>query len=183
VAAVERGGVGVTTEDDFQAALDANPGDHHTRLVFADWLEERGDERAEGYRYFGRYKRRPKSEKCDGSFWQWWRERYHRAADRSAFLPPSKFGTRARLRQTPRRTARRSACMTDADREYLRAHATALRHTRVADLVLWLLAERESTLEALCTQIALCDALAERVTTQAEILARRALRPVTHPCG
>ena len=34
----------------FQAALDENPADHTTRLVFADWLQERGDPRAEGYR-------------------------------------------------------------------------------------------------------------------------------------
>ena len=40
----------MTTEDDFQAALDAHPDDWQTRLVFADWLEERGDPRADGYR-------------------------------------------------------------------------------------------------------------------------------------
>lgn len=44
----------MTTEDDFQRQLDANPDDFHTRLVFADWLQERGDERAEGYRALGR---------------------------------------------------------------------------------------------------------------------------------
>ena len=44
----------VTTEDDFQRALDADPEDWQTRLVFADWLDERGDERAEGYRALGR---------------------------------------------------------------------------------------------------------------------------------
>jgi uncharacterized protein (TIGR02996 family) len=43
----------VTTEDDFQAALDAHPKDWQTRLVFADWLDERGDPRAEGYRALG----------------------------------------------------------------------------------------------------------------------------------
>jgi uncharacterized protein (TIGR02996 family) len=43
----------VTSEEDFQNALDANPEDHLTRLVFADWLEERGDPRAEGYRALG----------------------------------------------------------------------------------------------------------------------------------
>jgi uncharacterized protein (TIGR02996 family) len=43
----------VTSEDDFQAALDANPGDWQTRLAFADWLQERGDPRAEGYRAMG----------------------------------------------------------------------------------------------------------------------------------
>lgn len=49
----------MTTEDDFQKQLDAHPDDHHTRLVFADWLEERGDERAEGYRALGLRRRIP----------------------------------------------------------------------------------------------------------------------------
>jgi uncharacterized protein (TIGR02996 family) len=40
----------VTTEDDFQQQLDRHPNDLQTRLVFADWLQERGDLRAEGYR-------------------------------------------------------------------------------------------------------------------------------------
>jgi uncharacterized protein (TIGR02996 family) len=40
----------MTTEDDFQSALDADPTDWQTRLVFADWLEERGDPRGPGYR-------------------------------------------------------------------------------------------------------------------------------------
>jgi uncharacterized protein (TIGR02996 family) len=43
----------VTTEDDFQTALDADPADWQTRLVFADWLQERGDPRADGYRALG----------------------------------------------------------------------------------------------------------------------------------
>lgn len=43
----------MTTEDDFQNALDAQPDDWQTRLVFADWLQERGDPRAEGYRALG----------------------------------------------------------------------------------------------------------------------------------
>lgn len=46
----------------FQAALDADPGDHTTRLVFADWLEERGDPRAEGYRALGVWRRVPHRE-------------------------------------------------------------------------------------------------------------------------
>lgn len=43
----------MTTEDDFQAALDANPDDHNTRLVFADWLQERDHILAEGFRALG----------------------------------------------------------------------------------------------------------------------------------
>lgn len=33
--------------------LDANPNDHATRLIFADWLQERADPRAAGYRALG----------------------------------------------------------------------------------------------------------------------------------
>ena len=44
----------MTTEDDFNAALDANPEDWQTRLVYADWLQEGGYGRAEGYRALGR---------------------------------------------------------------------------------------------------------------------------------
>jgi uncharacterized protein (TIGR02996 family) len=43
----------VTTEDDFQSALDAAPDDWDTRLALADLLHERGDPRAEGYRALG----------------------------------------------------------------------------------------------------------------------------------
>ena len=49
----------MTTEDDFQAALDANLSDWQTRLVFADWLQERGDPRADGYRALGVNRRWP----------------------------------------------------------------------------------------------------------------------------
>lgn len=49
----------MTSENDFQAALDADPTDHHTRLVFADWLQDRGDPRAEGYRALGVQRLRP----------------------------------------------------------------------------------------------------------------------------
>ena len=52
-------GKAVTTEEDFQNALDADPGDWQTRLVFADWLQERGDPRAEGYRALGKPGCRP----------------------------------------------------------------------------------------------------------------------------
>lgn len=41
-------------EHAFQMKLDEHPDDHATRLVFADWLQERGDPRAEGYRALAR---------------------------------------------------------------------------------------------------------------------------------
>lgn len=49
----------MTTEDDFHAVLDAHPRDWQTRLVFADWLDERGDPRAEGYRMMGHARMAP----------------------------------------------------------------------------------------------------------------------------
>lgn len=49
----------MTTEDDFQAMIDANWEDWHTRLVFADWLAEHDDPRSDGYRWLGENKRVP----------------------------------------------------------------------------------------------------------------------------
>lgn len=49
----------MTTEEDFQRQLDSDIEDHHTRLVFADWLEEHNDPRAEGYRALGVMQRVP----------------------------------------------------------------------------------------------------------------------------
>lgn len=43
----------MTTEDDFQAAIDAEPANGLLRQVFADWLDDRGDDRAAGYRALG----------------------------------------------------------------------------------------------------------------------------------
>lgn len=47
------------TEDDFWEALKQEPDSHHTRLIFADWLEEQGDERAVGMRALGLRRVRP----------------------------------------------------------------------------------------------------------------------------
>lgn len=49
----------MTTEDDFHAALAANPDDWQTMLVFADWLDDRDDPRGPGYRALGRLERAP----------------------------------------------------------------------------------------------------------------------------
>ncbi len=62
---------GETTEDDFHRMLDANPEDHHTRLVFADWLQERNDPRAEGYRALGTLQKQPADLRQDGYDDQW----------------------------------------------------------------------------------------------------------------
>lgn len=49
----------MTTEDDFQRAIDSDPQDWHTRLVFADWLDDHGDPRADGYRAIATQQRYP----------------------------------------------------------------------------------------------------------------------------
>jgi uncharacterized protein (TIGR02996 family) len=49
----------MTDESAFQAALDADPANFALRLVFADWLEERGDRRAAGYRWMGEQRKWP----------------------------------------------------------------------------------------------------------------------------
>lgn len=67
----------MTTEDDFQSALDANPSDWQTRVVFADFLADRGDPRAEGYRALGALRKRafvcgfdnPPSQRWPASAW------------------------------------------------------------------------------------------------------------------
>ena len=55
----EGGGTGVIDEDAFQTALDTNPADFAVRLIFADWLEDRGDWRAAGYRWMGVHRKWP----------------------------------------------------------------------------------------------------------------------------
>lgn len=51
----------MTTEAQFQAALDADPDSHMTRLAFADFLEEQDppDPRAAGMRWLGQNRLRP----------------------------------------------------------------------------------------------------------------------------
>lgn len=43
----------MTSEEDFRAMVEANPLDFDTLLVFADWLQDRDDPRAEAWRALG----------------------------------------------------------------------------------------------------------------------------------
>jgi len=64
-----------TEEAAFWSHLDANPSDSVARLVFADWLQERGDLRAEGMRVLGllkRYSGHWTEELLDRSGWWFW---------------------------------------------------------------------------------------------------------------
>ena len=60
----------MTTEDDFQRRLRYSPQDWQTRLVYADWLQERGDPRADGYRALGVLRKWP--HKCQGQRDDWY---------------------------------------------------------------------------------------------------------------
>ena len=69
----------MTTEDDFQRALDADPTDWQTRLVLADWLDERGDPRGPGYRALAGRRWRPYQPNRGG----YWTVGDYRANDRN----------------------------------------------------------------------------------------------------
>lgn len=78
----------MTTEEDFQKQLDDHPDDWQTRLVFADWLEEHSDPRAEGYRALGILRVRP----VDGNAYDdsgefWWSNMPYDARWRPFALP------------------------------------------------------------------------------------------------
>lgn len=47
----------MTSEEDFQNHLDQDPDDHQMRMVFADWLQDHDDPRANGYRALGKHER------------------------------------------------------------------------------------------------------------------------------
>lgn len=80
----------MTTEDAFQNALDAEPEAWHARLVFADWLDDRDDPRAEGYRAIAARRRRPFCIlRPDGWACWWHREVFYRPAGND--IPPDWF--------------------------------------------------------------------------------------------
>jgi len=45
----------MTTYEEWQRELDYRPGDSLLRMAYADWLEENGSDKAEGYRILGRF--------------------------------------------------------------------------------------------------------------------------------
>ena len=82
----------MTTEGDFRRAIDADPVDWQTRLVFADWLDERADPRAVGYRALGLLRRNPALFSTTPPRWVWlntrWGASYRDRVDRSRALLP-----------------------------------------------------------------------------------------------
>lgn len=60
-------------EKPFRDAINNNPSDTTLQLVFADWLEEQGDPRAEGWRVLTEAGRRPHNYKPDSvNEWDWY---------------------------------------------------------------------------------------------------------------
>jgi uncharacterized protein (TIGR02996 family) len=84
----------MTDEHAFQTALDENPANHAMRLVFADWLEERGDWRAAGYRYMGAHQKFPAFERHPMQGYGRWA--WNRSTDRrgDSWSGPSYVSTR-----------------------------------------------------------------------------------------
>jgi uncharacterized protein (TIGR02996 family) len=83
----------VTTEDDFQRILDENPADRETRLVFADWLQDRGDPRAEGYRAMAVRNRHPlQGRHLNADTWWWHACAEARMAEFHNHVPQDWFG-------------------------------------------------------------------------------------------
>lgn len=79
----------MTTEDDFQLAIDAQPEDWQTRLVFADWLQDRGDPRAAGYRAIAAQQRRPLQSTHRKRVACWWATPPH--GNHHNIIPPDWF--------------------------------------------------------------------------------------------
>lgn len=67
-------------ENEFHAHLDANPDDHHARMVFADYLDEQGDPRAAGYRALGVVAKKPVRSAAYGNRFHWRSERWRDAS-------------------------------------------------------------------------------------------------------
>ncbi len=62
----------LTTEDDFQNAIDQKLDDWLTRLAFADWLDDQSDPRASGYRAIAVQRRCPFRGTSGGKKAWWW---------------------------------------------------------------------------------------------------------------
>lgn len=62
----------VSIEQSFAVAINANPDDRVTQLVYADWLDEQGDPRAEAWRVLIEAGKRPlHSNLAERWLWTW----------------------------------------------------------------------------------------------------------------
>lgn len=65
----------MTDQQAFIEAINADPADMHTREVYADWLEERGDPSAAGWRILNETGRVPELSMRDSKYWTFWSRR------------------------------------------------------------------------------------------------------------
>jgi uncharacterized protein (TIGR02996 family) len=118
----------MTTEDDFQTALAAEPRDWHLRLVFADWLDERGDARAAGYRAMGLRRVAPTLWVAGGGPWVWLNAHYygsykHRAEELRVSVLPDDWYNLLPPPRTPDRCAEERRVLREALDDAARAFA------------------------------------------------------------
>jgi uncharacterized protein (TIGR02996 family) len=59
-------------EEAFWAAIAAAPDDDLPKLMFADWLDDRGDSRGACLRWVVAEKKQPAYDKLDTKTWDWW---------------------------------------------------------------------------------------------------------------
>lgn len=117
-------------EDAFQAAIDENQTDQANRLIFADWLEERGDERHDGYRTMARLNLYP--DMCYQFRFVYADEEWSPPHSDRSVLPKQWFraiGDEKRVQLVSRRAAedeaaRAFARLTDEDRAAIKAQTT-----------------------------------------------------------
>jgi len=99
----------MSEEESFNFLLDTNIDDWTTRLVYADWLEEHGDCRAEGYRALGinQYTPSKQEEYWGYAFW------CHYNKGSSGYIPPDWWAIyyRKRKKMSNRREAEDAAAL------------------------------------------------------------------------
>ena len=79
---------------DFERQLDDNPSDWVLRLIYADWLEEQGDNFAEAQRWMAENKKCPEYRGAAAGEWAWWDARYSLPALIDEHDLPAGFGVR-----------------------------------------------------------------------------------------
>jgi uncharacterized protein (TIGR02996 family) len=95
------------TEAGFWAAIAAAPEDDLPKLVFADWLDERGDVRGACLRWIVNDHKQPAFDRIDTKTWDWWSRRpgdpTHYELSPSQYVLPLNLFTRIRVDTAPER--------------------------------------------------------------------------------
>lgn len=86
----------MTTSTDFESQLDYNPSDWTLRSIYADWLEEQGNPRAESMRWMVANEKCPRKSGTAVHVvayesWDWWRQEQAHSIKPSSKLPDQIF--------------------------------------------------------------------------------------------